>query len=126
MNKVHFSLLYIIVDIIWISTMSHLFYKNRIESIQKEQMKFKLLPALLAYLTLLVTLFYICIPLSIYYDRIYHTSFVFGLVGFVIYGIYNFTNGASFNQYGWDFIIVDTLWGTISFMFFGFLYHKLI
>lgn len=124
MNKIYFSVLYLIVDIFWISVMSHLFYKNRIESIQKEQMKFKLLPALLAYLTLLINMFYICIPLSSYYKRKYHPSVVFGLVGFVIYGIYNLTNGATFNNYGWDFIIVDTLWGITSFMFFGYLYHR--
>ena len=124
MNKILFSILYLIVDILWISTMSKLFYKSRIENIQKDDLRFKLLPALLSYLTLLLTMFYICIPLSIHYKNQYHPSITFGLVGFVIYGVYNFTNSAIFNDYKWDFIIMDTLWGILSFMFFGFLYSK--
>lgn len=126
MNKIHFSILYLIVDILWISTMSKLFYKSRIENIQKEHLQFKMLPALLSYLTLLLTMFYICIPLSIHYKDMYHPSITFGLVGFAIYGVYNFTNSAIFNDYKWDFIIIDTLWGILSFMFFGFLYSKFI
>lgn len=124
MNKILFSILYLIVDILWISTMSSLFYKHRIEKIQKETLKFKILPALLSYFTLLMTMFYICIPLSIHYKNIYHPSITFGMVGFVIYGVYNFTNSAIFNDYEWDFIIMDTLWGIFSFMFFGFLYNN--
>lgn len=122
MNKIYFSLLYLIVDIIWISTMYKVFYKNRIENIQKDNFKFKIIPALLAYLTLLLTMFYICIPLSIYYEKKYHPSIVFGLVGFVIYGVYNFTNSAIFYKYNYDFVIIDTLWGILSFMVFGLLY----
>lgn len=125
MNKILFSILYLIVDILWISTMSKLFYKVRIKNIQKDDLKFKLLPAIFAYFTLLLTMFYICIPLSIHYENKYHPSITFGLVGFAIYGVYNFTNSAIFNNYKWDFVIIDTLWGIISFMFFGFLYNKL-
>lgn len=126
MNKIIFSVLYLIVDILWISTMSKLFYKSRIENVQKDVLKFKLIPAIFAYLTLLLAMFYICAPLSDYYAGKYNAPIVFGIVGFVIYGVYNFTNGAIFNEYNWDFMIIDTIWGFISFMFFGFLYKKLI
>ena len=118
---VFFSILYLCVDILWISLMSNLFYKKQLEKIQHQELIFKYTPAILAYLTLLITMFYICVPLSKYYKG-YHPSLIFGLVGFCIYGVYNFTNGAIFINYNWKFITIDMLWGMLSFALFGYLY----
>lgn len=124
MNYFLFSILYLCVDLIWISIMSKLFYTEKLEKIQKQTLTFKYIPAVLAYITLLIIMFYICIPLSTYYKQ-HHPSLVFGLVGFCVYGVYNFTNGAIFVDYNWKFICVDTLWGLTSFALFGFIYKLL-
>ena len=126
-SKLIFSIIYLIVDICWITTMSKLFYKENIEIIQKSIMKPKIIPAILAYLTLLVCMFYICIPLSKQYEEKHeaHPSIIFGLVGFIMYAIYNFTNGTIFTNYTWQFMCIDTLWGTLSFSVFGLLYTYL-
>lgn len=121
MNKIFFSLIYLIVDICWI-TLAGRFYKKRIEIIQKEAMHFKVVPAILAYLLLLLIIFYICFPLAEYYKDKYHPSIVFGFVGFSIYGVYNFTNGAVLTNHNWDYMLVDTLWGVVCFSFLGLLY----
>lgn len=123
MNYILFSILYLCVDLIWISIMSKLFYKEQLEKIQKRALTFKYIPAILAYITLLITMFYICVPLSKYYKQ-YHPSLVFGLVGFCVYGVYNFTNGAIFDDYNWSFIVIDTLWGIVSFSLFGLIYSS--
>lgn len=123
MNYILFAILYLCVDLIWISIMSKLFYKEQLEKIQKRAMSFKYIPAILAYITLLITMFYICIPLSKYYKQ-YHPSLVFGLVGFCVYGVYNFTNGAIFYDYNTSFMVIDTLWGLCSFALFGLIYSS--
>jgi len=122
MNKLLFSLLYLIIDICWITVMSGLFYKSRIETIQKEALKFKVLPAILAYLLLLLIIFFICFPLVECYKDKYHPSVVFGFVGLSIYGVYNFTNGAVLTNHNWDYMLVDTLWGLSCFSFLGLVY----
>jgi uncharacterized membrane protein len=113
------------VDICWIVLMSKVFYKENIESIQKSVLLPKIIPSVLAYFTLLLSMFFVCIPLSSYYSNRFHPSFVFGIVGFCIYGVYNFTNGAIFTDYNWTFMGLDTLWGTTCFALFGMLYTYL-
>ena len=124
MNYLLFSILYLCVDLIWISIMSKLFYTQKLEKIQKQTLTFKYAPAVLAYITLLIIMFYICVPLSTYYKQ-HHPSLVFGLVGFCVYGVYNFTNGAIFTNYDSLFILIDTLWGVTSFALFGLIYKLL-
>lgn len=123
MNKLLFATIYLIVDVVWISTMSKLFYKTRIEQIQKEPLRFDIVSATLAYATLLLTMFFVCVPLARQYKQRLHPALVFALVGFCVYGIYNFTNAAIFKRYDYKFIIVDTMWGITSFAVFGYLYH---
>lgn len=124
-KHVVFAVIYLIMDITWITTMSALFYKQKIENIQKLPLIFKPLPAIFAYLTLLITMFFVCIPLSEHYKKKYPTWFVFAVVGFCIYGVYNFTNGAIFQHYDLSFTILDTTWGCVSFAILGFIYNQL-
>ena len=42
-----------------------------------------------------------------------------GIVGFFVYGIYNFTNLALLKDYSLKISIMDTLWGTILFTILG-------
>lgn len=107
--------------------MSSIFYKKKIEAVQRyESFQFKVIPAVLAYITLLIVLFFICIPLSKYYEKKYSPWFVFGVIGFCVYGVYNFTNSAIFNYYDLQFLTVDLLWGTFSFALLGFIYKRLL
>jgi uncharacterized membrane protein len=128
LSSVHiiFAIIYLIIDITWITVMSSFFYKQKIESIQKQPLVFKPTPAVLAYVTLLVTMFFVCVPLSKYYKNTYPTWFVFGVIGFCVYGVYNFTNGAIFQQYDTSFMLVDTLWGCVSFSVLGLIYDQLV
>lgn len=125
MNYFVFAVLYLIMDVAWITSMSNPFYKHHFERIQQKPLKFKMGPAVLAYLTLLLTMFFVCIPLSNYYDNTYEPWFVFGVVGFCIYGIYNFTNGAVLTEYNHNLMLVDTAWGITSFALMGLLYKRL-
>lgn len=124
-NYLTLAIMYLFVDIIWISYASERFYNRHIETIQQSPLVFDMLPAILAYMTLLLTMFFICIPLSEHYKDKYNRWFVFGVVGFCVYGIYNFTNGAIFKEYNSSLMAVDVLWGIVSFSLFGALYDRL-
>lgn len=134
LKHIVFAILYLLVDVIWITGMSKVFYRHKIAKVQRAPLTFKLIPAVLAYVTLLITMFFVCIPLSEHYKK--KTArlpwnfrlepwTVFGLVGFCIYGVYNFTNGAIFKDYDSSFMLVDTIWGCVSFSIFGYIYSLL-
>ena len=124
-KDVIFTIVYLIMDIMWISIMSNVFYKSKIENIQRSQLSFKTIPAILAYITLVITLFVVCVPLSEYYKNRYPKWLVFGMVGFIIYGVYNFTNAAIFENYDITFVLVDMMWGSISFGTLGMIHNYL-
>ena len=105
-----------VLDFIWISVMTPIVYRKTFESIQKSNLDFNIVYAILAYLTLLYTLYYICRPLSKTYKWRAYT-----MVGFVIYAIYNFTNGAVFLEYSYKMVLLDILWGTSVFTLLGLL-----
>lgn len=126
-SNILFAIIYLFMDVLWITTMSSIFYNKKIEAVQRyESFQFKVIPAVLAYITLLIVLFFICIPLSKYYEKKYSPWFVFGVIGFCVYGVYNFTNSAIFNYYDLQFLTVDLLWGTFSFALLGFIYKRLL
>ena len=121
--KVMFSLVYLSLDALWLGSMTEVFYRPRFENIQKTKLNFKIGYACVAYLLLLASLFFVCIPLTKQYRQ--NASLVFSLVGLCIYGIYNATNAAVLSNYTLDMFLIDTLWGCVSFAFMGFVYNNL-
>lgn len=118
MNFTALSIIYLLLDIIWISSMTPLLYRGVFEGIQKSKLTFNIWYAIFAYITLLGVLYWICRPLSKQYKRKW---FAYTIVGFAMYSIYNFTNGAVFKDYSYKMVIADTLWGTSVFTILGLL-----
>ena len=48
------------------------------------------------------------------------------ILGFCVYGIYEFTNIAIFKNYKWIAAIVDTLWGGILFYTATYITYKIL
>jgi uncharacterized membrane protein len=118
MHFVLLSLLYLTLDVVWIYLMTPLLYRKAYESIQQSPLVFDSTYAILAYLTLLGVLYWICRPLS----RAYTVSwFAYTLVGFALYAVYNLTNGAVFSRYSWKMVLIDILWGVSVFSLLGYL-----
>ena len=101
--------------------MTPLLYEKVFSNVQKSPMTPKPLYAMLAYILILLTIVYICIPLSKVYS---HSWLAFGMVGLCIYGIYNTTNAAVFNKYPPNMVFMDTLWGFACFSVLGLMYSK--
>lgn len=104
----------LVLDLTWLKLMTPQYGKN-IKGIQGEPLMVKVGGAAVAYLLMFVSLWAIVYP-SIKCDpskNIAKLSLVYaGLVGFVIYGIYNATNYATLKNYDIGMACVDTLWGT--------------
>jgi uncharacterized membrane protein len=70
---------------------------------------FKLQYGLLAWFLMTIGLYFIIMPLS--HD--YKSAMAYGaLFGLVLYGVYDFTNLATINNWSTQFAIMDITWGT--------------
>lgn len=108
-------ILFTFIDYLYLSSISA-YFSQIVKKITKEEMEFNMIKAIGAYIFLLLGLYYFIIKdltkenLS---EKI-QSAFILGLV---IYGTYDFTNGAVFKDYGWPIMILDTLWGGILYSF---------
>jgi len=113
MNKHLAVLIYLLIDIIWI-TINKKTYGDNIKNIQNENMQVKIIPAILAYTLLVFNIYVLLIP------RL-KNEFEFAMIGMVIYGVYNMTNQATFKDYPLSISLLDTAWGTFSHYILGFM-----
>lgn len=124
--KIVAILLMLVLDAIWLTLMNPR-YGELIKSVQGSPMQTRLVPAIIAYILMIVGLLYIVLE-NIKKDssnNIIWLSFKYGfLFGFVVYGIFNSTNLAIFKGYSWTMAVADTLWG--SFLFFFVTYVTLL
>jgi len=95
-------------------------YANVTKLVQKTEMKVNITYALIAYVLVFTSIFFLAIPFSSNYinkkdkkiNYILKSLYYSGLVGFFIYGIYNFTSISIYENYTINIAIKDTLWGT--------------
>jgi uncharacterized membrane protein len=97
----------LLLDFVYLKSITPHFNKMMIK-IQGKPINFKLVPAILCY-SLLVSVFYYFIIKD---NK--STSEAFFL-GFAIYGIYDTTNMATFFEWDWNIVAIDSLWGGILF-----------
>lgn len=124
MNPFVLIALYLFADLLWI-TGNRKFYNSRIARIQQgKPVSFRPMAAVVAYVLLLITLFFVCVPLSRQYQDRFPPWVVFGVVGLCVYGVFNSTNYAILSDYPLDMALIDTLWGFSVFALFGYLFKK--
>ena len=119
--KYLFTFLYIIIiDFIWLYLINSEIYSNTIQSIQQQKMEVKIEYAFITYIIMFCSIFMLAIPYSNIYIKniktksnyIFKSLYYSGMVGFFIYGIYNFTSISIYDNYTLYLAIIDTLWGT--------------
>lgn len=107
----------LILDTIWIILNMNR-YKDLVYAVQNKQMKVRTLYAILSYVCVFMALVFIAIPNALndkQRSNIGSALIHGGLLGFVIYGIFNFTNSALFENYNIVTGVMDTAWGTFLF-----------
>ena len=102
-------LMFIILDSIWLGFIIKQRYSKLLSGFKLR--KISLLSALIAYILLSLGVSFFVIPRVITSTNAFWFGALFGLI---IYGFYHFTNYAIFDEYKGEYLIIDTLWGTVA------------
>ena len=128
------TIIYIIIaEFIWIYLLNAKNYADVTKLVQKTDMKVNINYAFIAYILVFMSIFLLAIPFSNKYinkkdkkiNYILKSLYYSGMVGFFIYGIYNFTCMSFFEKYPLTTAIIDTIWGTILYSFVVFVFFML-
>lgn len=117
----------ILVDYVWLSLATPM-YNMLVKSVQGANLRVRKLPAAFSYLSLLLAMFIFVIPAIArelgskrgtgvdHHTKLLRLCALYGgLLGFIIYSVFNFTNLAIFKDYLWFPAMVDSVWGGILF-----------
>lgn len=106
----------LVLDGIWLTTMKP-FYKKLVEGIQHSPMMIKIVPAILSYVCVVVSIVFFAFPMTqsaSFYMPMPLAALVYGGgLGLVVYGVWNFTNMAVFKAYNWIVGLFDLCWGVL-------------
>jgi uncharacterized membrane protein len=99
-------------------TMSEPHFKHIVSNIQGSPLVLDMLPTILCYIVLLFGLYYFIIREK----RSYIDA---GILGLVIYAVFDFTNKAIFDDWAWITVFMDTIWGGILYALTTYIVYKL-
>ena len=110
------SLTLLILDLLWLKLYMGGRYSKMIPSIQGSPMVTKGLPAVLAYVSLVVGLCVFVLPAAKREGYTWRSCLKYGgLFGLVVYGVYDCTCGAVFSKWDMALALQDVLWGGFLF-----------
>ena len=112
-----FALVFTLIDITYLMTTKNLFNKQ-ITLVQGSKIKLNIYSTLLCYLILTTGIYYFAIHKKL-------TLVECALLGVFVYGVYETTNHAIFDNWKWSTLILDTLWGGILFSLSVYIYRKI-
>jgi uncharacterized membrane protein len=105
----------LILDLIWL-TFNKSRYARMVQLVQNKTMRIKLMGGVMAYTLMVLALVYFIVPLAKQNKdttanlvKVLKYGAFFGLI---VYGIYNATNYAIFDNYDIPTAVLDTCWGT--------------
>ena len=93
-------------------------FNTLVKSIQGSKLTLQMVPAVLAYITLVFSLYYFIIREN---RKITDAM----LLGWSIYLVYDFTNKAIFDKWNWETVVLDGVWGGILYGLTTFIVYKL-
>ena len=105
------TLVLLILDFLWIGLFMGEQYGILVPKIQSTPMRVNPISAFLAYMLMAIGLILFVVP-NISKQNALQDSLMYGfLFGLVVYGVYDFTAGAVFENWDWDLAMKDILWG---------------
>lgn len=121
----------LLVDYVWL-TVNKSRYNFLVKKVQGSNLQINIIGAILSYICVIISLIFFAIPKvkeqtlknKSTKNLIIQSIIWGGGLGFIIYGIFNFTNIAIFKDYDIKVATMDTLWGFTLYTFatFFFLY----
>ena len=122
MNRFIISLvLFVMIDYVYLTSTGHLF-NDMIKDIQGSEINFKFIPAIFAYISLYIGLYYFVLVNN---KPIRQMVFDAAILGFVIYSVYDFTNMAIINKWDTKIGLMDVVWGSILYSLVTFITLKI-
>lgn len=114
-----FAIIFLILDIVWIQIFSNMF-GPMIAKIQNAPMIVNKYAALAAYIVMIISYYFI-----LFNDPSNPPSyFKAAILGFAIYGTYEFTNMTTFKNWDLNVLIIDISWGVFVSVFSLYLANK--
>jgi uncharacterized membrane protein len=121
----------LILDFVYIAIVS-IFYKRSVKHIQGgDNMRLNIYPGIACYLIMAIGLVFITFTqLSRYgslrslshLNKIKYALRFGGVLGFVVYGVFNTTNLAIFKRYSIPLAVIDIIWGTLLYTIATYVY----
>lgn len=111
------AIIFTVIDSFYLTT-SAPHFKKLVNNIQGSPLILNMLPTFLCYVALLIGLYYFIIREK----RSYIDA---GILGLVIYAVFEFTNKAIFDKWTWITVLMDTVWGGILFSMSTYLVYKI-
>lgn len=105
------TLLLIIIDIPYLF-LNVADFKSMIKDIQGKDIDIKYIPALITYLIMSLGIYYFCLNNN---DDIKTKMISAAILGFTVYGTFDFTSMTIFKDWKYKQSIIDMIWGTILF-----------
>ena len=108
MKILYISFFVLLFDSIYLNSL-HSYFKKVFKAIQGSELTIDYVGAILSYLFIIISIYYFGFikkgkPIDLF------------LLGLFIYGIYEFTNYATFKKWPIFMIITDTIWGGILYL----------
>lgn len=117
------SVLFPLIDLFYLKLISNHFSKL-VKKITKEEMVFNMTKGIIAYIILAFGINYHIIS-DMNNNNINKKLLDSFILGLVIYGTFDFTNGAIFKDYDYTTMVIDTFWGAILHLLVTYLTYKI-
>jgi uncharacterized membrane protein len=121
----------LVLDIVYIASVSF-FYKKSIRKIQGgDDMRLNIYSGIVCYVIMIIGLVFITVTQLSRYGSLRSLSHINklkyalrfgGILGFVIYGVFNTTNLTLFKRYSIPLAVIDILWGTLLYTIATYVY----
>lgn len=109
-----------IIDYFYLSQIKD-HYNTVVKRISGKDMKVNMYKAVGAYIFLVYGIYYFIIK-DLNQNNKQQKLIDSAILGWVIYGTFDFTNGAIFEDYDWKTMIMDTVWGGVLYYLSTYLY----
>lgn len=113
----------VILDMMWFSVSMPTVYKPLFQDIQKKFV-FRVWSGIVVWI--LIALFIAIDQCWVLKKTPFDPRLLGFIYGFILYGVYNFTNYATLYKYNMKVVLTDTLWGTLNVGLTTLIIHSLV
>lgn len=120
------SVLITLIDLLFLKYILMPLFGKMVQEIQLSEMKPNMTYIFLPYILMIISIVVFVLPL-VKSETIGKDSILYGgLLGLIIFGIYEFTNMVIFKNYKFHIAIFDTIWGIVLYSIVTFLTKTII